>query len=438
MAQKKKSTDIRSTLKRLVPRRRLEELAREYGVIVRERTVGISALFWTLVLGFTTGNERTLAGLRRAFEKGSGKTIVPSAFYDRFTPALVRLMKAVLADLMAGTMTAERQLDGILRCFRDVLLIDSTLIRLNDLLAKSFPACRTNHTPAALKAHVILSVRGGGATSVKITSGRTHDGPILRAGKWVRDRLLIFDLGYYRFQLFACINREGGFFISRLKDGANPLITALYQTLRGRKVLLEGEKLQDVLGRLRRRVLDVEVELAFPRREYRGKKTRAKYRCRLVGVWNDDTHEYHLYLTNIPTHRLSAEDIALTYSARWLVELAFRELKSNYRIDEMPSSNRAIVETLVYAAFIAMIASERLLAFLRAKLRREHRDRLPRERWAAVFVAACPELLALLLDHSVPVTRARFLERMLLKEIVDPNRSRNLLLERVSRGASAA
>jgi IS4 transposase len=413
-------------------------MAREYGVIVRQRTVGIYALFWTLVLGFTTGNERTLAGLRRAFEKASGRTITPSAFYDRFTPALARMMRTVLADLMASTMAAERGLDGILASFRDVLLVDSTLIRLNDLLAKSFPACRTNHTLAALKTHVVLSVRGGGATSVKITSGRTHDGPVLRAGKWVREKLLIFDLGYYRFQLFACINREGGFFITRLKDGANPVITALYQTLRGRKVPLAGEKLQDVLGRLKRRVLDVEAELVFYRREYRGKQTRSRYRCRLVGVWNDETREYHLYLTNIPADRLSAEDVARTYSARWLIELAFRELKGNYRLDEMPSAKRPVVETLVYSAFIAMIASERLLAHVRGKIRREHRDRLPRERWAQVFVAACPELLALLLDHSIPVSRARFLERMLRKESVDPNLSRTPLLERVSQGANAA
>lgn len=437
MAQKH-STELLPALKQLGNRRRLGEMAREYGVIVRQRTVGIYALFWTLVLGFTTGNERTLAGLRRAFEKASGRTITPSAFYDRFTPALARMMRAVLADLMAGTMAAEQKLDGILASFRDVLLVDSTLIRLNDLLAKSFPACRTNHTLAALKTHVVLSVRGAGATSVKITSGRTHDGPVLRAGKWVRERLLIFDLGYYRFQLFACINREGGFFITRLKDGANPVITALYQTLRGRKAPLVGEKLQDVLGRLKRKVLDVEAELVFYRREYRGKQTRSRYRCRLVGVWNDETREYHLYLTNIPADRLSAEDIARTYAARWLVELAFRELKGNYRLDEMPSAKRPIVETLVYSAFIAMIASERLLAHVRGKLRREHRNRLPRERWASVFVAACPELLALLLDHSIPVSRARFLERMLLKEIVDPNLSRVLLLERVSRGANAA
>jgi IS4 transposase len=51
-------------------------------------------------------------------------------------------------------------------------------------------------------------------------------------------------------------------------------------------------------------------------------------------------------VTNIRTDRLSAEDIARTYTARWLVELAFRELKGQYRIDQMPSAKRAVVETL--------------------------------------------------------------------------------------------
>jgi hypothetical protein len=66
------------------------------------------------------------------------------------------------------------------------------------------------------------------ATSVKIPSGREADCPLLRAGKWVRGKLLLFDLGYCRFQLLQCIDREGGFFIRRLKDGTNPVITALY------------------------------------------------------------------------------------------------------------------------------------------------------------------------------------------------------------------
>lgn len=433
----KQTTNIHSILKRFVTRKQVEEKAKGLGIVKRERKVDIWKFYYSVVLGFSTGKSRTLASLRRAFEKSSGTTIVASAFYDRFTPAMALLFKSILADIMTGMQATETELTGTLSSFRDVLLIDSTLIRLHDLLSKGFPASRTNHTLAALKAHVILSVRGQGPKSIKVTSGKTHDGPVLRAGKWVKDRLLLFDLGYYRFQLFACIDREGGYFISRLKVGANPLITAIYKNHHGKHVKLIGEHLQDVLKNLKRKVIDIEVELTFKKRPYGGKQNGGKFRCRLVGVWNTDTKQYHLYLTNIPCDRLSAEDIARTYSARWLIELAFRSLKGQFRIDQMPSAKRPVVETLLYAAFIAMLLSQNLLAHLRTRLRCNQRNRIAGERWAAVFASVSSELLALVV-HRSSEKQVRLLQRFLLHEMVDPNVSRERLLDRASRGSNAA
>jgi IS4 transposase len=414
-----------------VPRQRLEVLARDTGAVRRERKVGIVPLFWTLVLGFGVGNERTLAGLRRAFQKTTGTTLVPSAFYDRFSQELVRLLKTVLGEVLVKTTHRSRAVQGTLAAFRDVLLTDSTVIRLHDLLAKPFPACRTNHTLAALKAHVVMSVTGAGPSSVKVTSERVHDGPVLRAGKWVRNRLLIFDLGYYRFQLFSCIEREHGYFLTRLKDKANPFIIAVHRRWRGRAIQVVGQRLQDVLGNLRRETLDVEVELRFQRRSYRDHRHGATMRCRLVGLLDPESGRYHLYLTNVPVETLGAEEIAKTYAARWLIELMFRELKQHYRLDEMPSSKRRIVEALLYAALITICVSRRLLDHLRRRLP-QLAERLPEERWAAIFAAAAIEILALLVRKRSDADRlARFLEPMLLKEAVDPNAARVLLLRRV-------
>jgi len=378
-----------------------------------------------------------LAGLRRAFEKATGTTVVPSAFYGRLTPRLVRLFKAVLGEVMDRTAKMNGAMRGVLANFRDVLLTDSTVIRLHDLLQKAFPACRTNHTQAALKAHIILSVTGRGPASVKVTSERVHDGPVLRAGRWVRDRLLLFDLGYYRFQLFSCIDRQGGYFVTRLKDKANPLITAVYRQWRGCKVEVVGQRLQDVLASLRGKVIDMEVELRFSRREYNGVSSPARARFRLVGVRNSETGDYHLYVTNIPVDKLSAEDVARVYTARWLVEMAFKQLKSHYRLDQMPSSKRHIVEALLYAALITMMASRVLLDYVRSRLRAELADRLPDDRWAAIFSAAAQEILALLVRSAVQAkVLAPFVQAMLLKEAVDPNRRRLRLLARVEQRIS--
>ena len=42
-------------------------------------------MLWTVLLGFGTGRERPLAGLQRTYERVTGKSLVPSSFYDRFS-----------------------------------------------------------------------------------------------------------------------------------------------------------------------------------------------------------------------------------------------------------------------------------------------------------------------------------------------------------------
>jgi hypothetical protein len=88
--------------------------------------------------------------------------LVPSAFYDRFTAPLVRWLKVIAAHLLARVAEPTRRLSGPLAAFRDVVLADATVIRLHDLLQRSFAACRTNHTLAALKLHTVISVTGKG------------------------------------------------------------------------------------------------------------------------------------------------------------------------------------------------------------------------------------------------------------------------------------
>jgi len=309
-------------------------------------------------------------------------------------------------------------------------------VKVHDLLERRYPACRTNHTRAAAKLHLVMSVKGRGPRSVKLTSGRQHDGPVFRVGRWVRDRLLIFDLGYFRYQLFDCIDRHGGYFISRLKENANPEITATWRQWRGRRVPLVGERLRDVIARLKREVLDVEVEVVFRRREYLGRRTGARRRLRLIGVRNTDTGRYHLYVTNIPPDRLTAEDIARVYTSRWQIELLFKEMKTYYRLGEIPSRKPHIVEALLYATLTTLIVSRRLLQAVREALRTRRRV-IPEGRWAAIFTAVSAAILDLVLAPAQLVRHAaKWTEAMLLHEAVDPNLTRQLLIARAENGTT--
>src|SRR6202789_3895142 len=341
---REKAVPIREALRKLFPTVFLTALARSSGAVKRLRQVDPAALFWAVVLGFGVGKGRTIASLRRGYEKSTGQRIEESSFYDRFNAGFAAMLKAAAGRALTEFVGVGRRLRGPLEGFRDVIMTDSTVIRLHDLLARQFPACRTNHTKAALKAHTILSVAGAGKTSIKVTGERAHDGPVFCVGAWVKDHLLLFDLGYYRYQLFACITRNGGYFLTRLKANANPTITALHRVHRGRAVPVVGEKLRDVADRLRREVLDVEVDVRFQRRVYGGRARHDVQSLRVVGIRDERTGQHHFYITNLPVEKLAAEDIRATYALRWQIELLFKELKHNYRIAQMQTRRRTVAE----------------------------------------------------------------------------------------------
>lgn len=429
-----RSIQLRDRLTSLLPQRTLWDLARQSGFIERTRKVQPPAFIWALVFGFAFGTERTIAALRRAYETAAKAKIVPSAFYDRFDASLVLFLQAVVGFLLDRLAQPARALAGELAAFKEVLATDSTVIRLHDFLAKVFPGCRTNHTKAAVKLHVVMTVNGRGPKSVKLTSERRPDGKVLRVGKWIKDRLLLFDLGYYRYQLFDCIRRNGGFFLTRLKINANPLIVAVHRTWRGASVKLVGERLQDVIARLQRQELDVEIEVQFKRRSYAGKQSSARQRFRLVGLRNEETGDYHLYVTNLPADRFSAKEVSAIYRARWTVELLFKSLKSDFGLEQMPSANEHVVKALVYAAIITWVASRELLLGVRELLGADGR-RVTDGRWTRLMRSWATLLLVVV---TAPPRRGREVERtlelVLLLECPDPHLTRLALIEEVENG----
>jgi IS4 transposase len=295
------------------------------------------------------------------------------------------------------------------------------VVRLHALLARAYPACRTNHTKAAAKLQVVMNIRDGAPTQVKLTPERVHDQtPWRRVGPWVQDCLLLFDLGYFCYHLFDRIDHHGGFFLTRLKANANPRIVAVHRQWRGRSMELTGKRLKEVLPGLKRQVLDVEVQVQFLRQPYRGRQSRTWRTFRLIALRNQDTGAYHVYLTNLPARQLPAEDVQVVYALRWQVELLFKALKSHGRLEQLPSRNQDIVEALLWASVLAAAASQALYRLIRGSVAAERF--VPLLRWAAVFSRIAGDLLRLLLHPDV--SEARRLLDLLVREAMDPNVNR--------------
>ncbi len=124
-----------------------------------------------------------------------------------------------------------------------------------------------------------------------------------------------------------------------------------------RAISLPERRLRDVLGDLSREIIDVTVEIEFKRRAYAGKQSTDSMEFRVVGVRNEDTDDYHLYVTNLPDE-FTPRQVGALYGLRWEVELLFRELKSLYGLEKFQTSDPAIVELLVVAALLTRRSAE--------------------------------------------------------------------------------
>ena len=213
--------------------------------------------------------------------------------------------------------------------------------------------------------------------------------------------------------MFSRIRKNEGHFVSRLKTTANPTIVSVLRTHRGNAIDLAGQKLQDVLPRLKREVIDVEIEVSFRGsaskvkqdtdtfETYNPKKGTPKSRetLRLVGVLDKESNGYHLYLTSLSPEQLLAEDVALLYRARWSIELIFKELKRLYKLDVISSGAPDVVEALVLVAMLTLVVSHRVLNQVRF-LVPEKSDRFTSLRWGETFYSSAPQLLNRVLDYA--------------------------------------
>src|SRR5512139_846242 len=128
----------------LFPSEWLKNKAKETGLIKRERKIDPVIIFWVLSIGYGTFLQRTLAGLKRNYERASKQILRDSSWYYRFTPELVVFLRECVArGLEYLAQEPNRTLIERLSPFQDVLIQDSTIVRLHEKLAKSWPATRS-------------------------------------------------------------------------------------------------------------------------------------------------------------------------------------------------------------------------------------------------------------------------------------------------------
>jgi len=234
-------------------------------VVERNGKLQIPVLIWALVFGFAAGESRTLAGVRRSYNSTADETISPGGFYHRLTPTLAEYFHD-LVETVLNKVAVPDAVDADIDRFKDVLIADGTVLRLHEFLSDEFQA--RHEEQAGAKLHLLHNTTDKTIERIDLTDEKTHDSTLFNTGSWLQGRLVLLNLVYFKYRRFALIDENNGYFVSRLKKSANPVITEELREWRERAIRLEGEQIHDVVGDFSRKYIDVEFEAQFERGQY--------------------------------------------------------------------------------------------------------------------------------------------------------------------------
>ncbi len=211
---------------------------------------------------------------------------------------------------------------------RDALrLIDATRIHAGQMV-------REWAVDGAIKLHVVFDPASQRTTCFGVTSSRVNDITMAKAFPLEQGATYVFDLGYYAYAFWASLQAQGCRFVTRLK--VNTPVVAL----RSRRIPKAATHiLRDDIVRLPERIA------SHRRNPYQG-------RVRLLRVRISTGRELILVSNDL---RAPATEIADLYKARWDIELFFKWVKQNLRLQHFLGSSRNAVTLQVLTALIAFL-----------------------------------------------------------------------------------
>jgi Transposase DDE domain/Domain of unknown function (DUF4372) len=220
--------------------------------------------------------------------------------------------------------------------FKNPLLsIDSSVVTL---ALEMFPWASWSRQKGAIKLHLTLNHAGYLPEALVITTGKYSELTIARRQRYSPATILIMDKGFLDFGWFYQLDKNGVFFVTRIKDDTR------YEVIEHRPVTTAKNVVSDDL-----------IRLTSPR-----SRKRYPHILRLVTI-ETETGKRLQFLTNHLT--LAASTISEIYKDRWQIEVFFKLLKQNLKIKSFIGSSPNAVWTQIWTAMIAML----LIRFLQLK-----------------------------------------------------------------------
>jgi len=204
-----------------------------------------------------------------------------------------------------------------------VYALDSTTI---DLCLSLFPWAQFRRHKSAVKAHVLLDLRGSIPASVYVTGGQVPDVLLLDKLLLEPGAFYIFDRGYHDFARLYLFTQGLAFFVTRAKDN-NQFRRSVWRPV---------DRSTGVRCDQRIRLTGPKSSLRYP------------VPLRRIHYVDPEEHRDLVFLTN--NFALPALTITQLYRARWRVELFFRWIKQHLHIKAFYGTSANAVRIQIWVA----------------------------------------------------------------------------------------
>lgn len=253
-------------------------------------------------------------------------------FFEEVYFSLVKAYSSFLSDSRTFGLT-----------FKEVLLIDSTTIRLfSDLLKGVGRNVKGDgRKKGGLKVHMLIDAVQQVGRFIKISEAKMHDKNFLSELRLERNCMIVFDKAYNHYQQFAQWTKNGVYFVTRQKSNA------VFEEVRINRYHYEKKGIAKVL-------LDEIIVIEYPAADTDNKKLILKEKVRLRRVcYKDEKDRKYVFLTN--NMDIPAEEVAFLYKKRWNIEILFKKMKQNFQLQYFYGENETAIRTQIWCTLIAQL-----------------------------------------------------------------------------------
>ncbi len=340
----------------------------------------------------------TVSELWRRYRLLVDSTISYQSFFNRIDSRFCIFVRTVLFNSIEKVSeNALPEVKAKYQRFQSIFIKDNTVIRLHEKLAKKYPATRSRRVIAGLKVSVLFNAIRLTPTSISFVSEKTHDIKTLKIGPWIRNSLIIMDLGFYRHWTFAKIIENKGFFISRLKKNAKPRIEKILTPCPDFFLQsIKGLSWNEILEKYPYDQFEAVISFPFKRHKNNGKRKQDMLKVRCVARYNRELQTWHSYITNLQRDEFSVDEIYELYRFRWEIEMIFKELKSEFDLGKISTKKNKVIESQIYCCILKLVLSRQLFLILQINSAEKSEQHYSPLLWTRVFQENCYKILDLI------------------------------------------